>query len=76
MRIPTNYILEFRELRSVTNQRTKTKVSGLLFFIPIFFMIFSLSFINSNHVFAAEKFLVILKETAQTNNVTALNDFQ
>jgi hypothetical protein len=61
MRIPTNYILEFREIGAMTNHRTKTKVSGLLLFIPIFFVIFSLSFINSNHAFAAENFSVEAK---------------
>jgi hypothetical protein len=42
----------------MTNHGTKIKVSGSLLFIPIVFMIFSLSFNNSNHVFAAEEFSV------------------
>ena len=45
----------------MTNHCTRIKVSGLLLFIPIFFMIFSLSLINSNHVFAAGKFSVEAK---------------
>lgn len=45
----------------MTNRRTETKVLRLLLFIPVFFMIFSLSLINSNHVFAAEKFSVEVK---------------
>jgi len=45
----------------MTNHSTRIKVSGLLLLIPILFMIFSLSFINSNHVFAAGKFSVEAK---------------
>lgn len=45
----------------MTNHRTKIKVSGSLLFIPIVFMIFSLSFINSNHVLAAGAFSVEAK---------------
>lgn len=42
-------------------QRTETKVSGLPVFIPLVFMIFSLSFVTSNYVFAAETFSVDAK---------------
>jgi len=45
----------------MTNHRTKIKLSGSLLFIPIVFMIFSLSFINSSHVFAAGEFSVEAK---------------
>ena len=45
----------------MTNYRTKIKISGSLLFIPIVFMIFSLSFINSNHVLAAGAFSVEAK---------------
>jgi hypothetical protein len=44
----------------MTKQGTGTK-SGMPLFIPIVFMIFSLSFLNSNHVFAAETFSVDAK---------------
>ena len=43
------------------NQRTESKVSGLPLFIPLAFMIFSLSFLTSNHVLAAETFSVDAK---------------
>ena len=43
------------------NQRTESKVSGLPLFIPLAFMIFSLSFLTSNHVLAAETFSVNAK---------------
>jgi hypothetical protein len=43
------------------NQRTKSNASGLPLFIPIAFMIFSLSFLTSNHVLAAETFSVDAK---------------
>jgi hypothetical protein len=42
----------------MTNQRNKNYVSGLLLFIPLVFMIFSLSFVTSNYVMAAETFSV------------------
>ena len=42
----------------MTNQRNKIYVSGLLLFIPLVFMIFSLSFVTSNYVMAAETFSV------------------
>jgi hypothetical protein len=42
----------------MTNQGNNTYVSGFLLFVPLVFLIFSLSFLNSNHVFAAEKFSV------------------
>ena len=45
----------------MTNHRTKIKLSGSLLFIPIVFMIFFLSFINSNHVSAAGEFSVEAK---------------
>ena len=45
----------------MTNLRAKIKLSGSLLFIPIVFMIFSLSFINSNHVSAAGEFSVEAK---------------
>jgi len=51
----------------MTNHGTKIKVSGLLLFIPIVFMIFSLSFNNSNHVFASEKFSVEAKINLKNN---------
>lgn len=35
---------------------TTNKKSSLLLLVPLIFMIFSLSLVNSNHVFAAEKF--------------------
>lgn len=40
---------------------TITKSLGLLLFIPVVLMIFSLSFLNSNHLFGAEKFSVEAK---------------
>jgi hypothetical protein len=43
------------------NQRTKSKASGLPLFITLAFMIFSLSFLTSNHVLAAETFSVDAK---------------
>ena len=45
----------------MTNHRNKIKVSRSLLFIPIVFMIFSLSFSNSNHVLAAVEFSVEAK---------------
>jgi len=51
----------------MTNHGTKIKVSGSLLFIPIVFMIFSLSFKNSNHVFAAEEFSVEAKINLKNN---------
>jgi hypothetical protein len=43
------------------NQRTEPKVSGLPVFLPIAFVLFSLSFLTSNHVMAAETFSVDAK---------------
>lgn len=45
----------------MTNHGTKTKVSGLLLLIPIFFMILYLSYIHSNEAIAAGKFSVEAK---------------
>jgi len=42
----------------MTKPRTKSRVSGWLFYVSVIFMIFSLSLVNSNYVFAAEKFSV------------------
>ena len=51
------------------NQRTESKVSGLPLFIPLAFMIFSLSFLTSNHVLAAETFSVDAKiDLKELNN--------
>jgi len=55
-----NYILQFCERGAMTNH-TKIKLSGSLLFITIVFIIFSLSFINSNHVSAAGEFSVEAK---------------
>lgn len=57
----TNYILEFRGVVTMIHKGTITKAYGLLIIIPVFFMLFSFSVINSNHVFAAEKFSVNAK---------------
>ena len=43
------------------DQRFTNKKISLLFLAPLLFMIFSLSLVNSNHVFAAEKFSVDAK---------------
>lgn len=40
----------------MTDHMTTNKKSSLLLAVPLIFMIFSLSLVNSNHVFAAEKF--------------------
>ena len=45
----------------MSNNSTKTKVSGLLLFIPVICMIYSATSINSNHVFAAGNFSVEAK---------------
>ena len=42
----------------MTKPRTKSKVSGWLFYVSVILMIFSLSLVNSSYVFAAEKFSV------------------
>ena len=49
------------KIGAMTNHGTKTKVSSLLLLIPIFFMIFYLSYIHSNDAFAAGKFSVEAK---------------
>lgn len=45
----------------MTRKRTNTKVTGLLLLATLGIMVFSLSLLNSNHVFAAEKFSVDTK---------------
>lgn len=45
----------------MTDHRIKNKDTRLLLLIPLIFMILSLSLVNSNHVFAAEKFSVDVK---------------
>ncbi|HEX7274131.1 MAG TPA: hypothetical protein VF248_00800 [Nitrososphaeraceae archaeon] len=45
----------------MTYHRVKNKDASLLLLIPLIFMILSLSLVNSNHVFAAEKFSVDVK---------------
>ena len=45
----------------MTNQRTKSKVSSWMFYVPVILMVFSLILINSSYVFAAEEFSVEAK---------------
>lgn len=45
----------------MTDHRIKNKDTRLLLLVPLIFMILSLSLVNSNHVFAAEKFSVDVK---------------